>query len=100
MTDNIKTIRIKINDNFDTDINRLIKINESIYSNYLYKDLGVLFYCYTGSQLSPSIISTLVLQKTKIDINDLLKSLESKNKNINITSNLKLFLEKYIFIKK
>lgn len=100
MTENIKTIRIKINDNFDTDINRLIKINESIYSNYLYKDLGVLFYCYTGSQLSPSIISTLVLQKTKIDINDLLKSLESKNKNINITSNLKLFLEKYIFIKK
>lgn len=100
MSENCKTLRIKIDDNFDTDINRLIKINELIYSSYLNNDYGVLFYCYTGCQLSVSIIATLILQKTKIDMNDLLKSLESKNKHIIISSNFKEFLEKYLFIKK
>lgn len=100
MNENCKIIRIKIDDNFETDINRLIKINELIYSSYLNNDHGVLFYCYTGCQLSVSIIGTLILQKTKIDMNDLLKSIESKNKNIIISFNLKQFLEKYLFIKK
>ena len=100
MKDNSKLLRVKIDDNFNTDIKKLMKVNNHIYSNYFNKDLGVLFYCYTGQQLSASIISTLILEKTTIEIKDLIDSIKSKNKTLLITNNLTEFLNKYNFIKK
>jgi hypothetical protein len=100
MTEKCKTIRIKIDDNFNTDIKYLMKINNFIYSNYIKNDLGVLFYCYTGCQLSVSIISSFILSKSDITVINILNSIQSKNKNIIINDQLKNFLNKYLFIKK
>ena len=74
-----KIYRLKIHDNSpDIDINLLIKYNKKI-NNYLQNNKKVLIYCYTSSQCSPMLITSYLLQYSKLNYDVIIKSIQSKN---------------------
>lgn len=100
--DNIKLIRYDIEDDNKIESEKTYKINKLIY-NYLQKNKGILCYCYEGTQCSPTLISTFFIQYANLEVNQITKSLQSKNKlifkdNNNFESSLGKY--KYIISKK
>ena len=94
---NCKRIRFRINDTSDIDDNYLFKLNTKIHS-YLSKTLGVLIYCYSGYQCSPMVISSYLIQYSKINLDNIIQSVQNKYTNaFNQDNNFKIALEKYYF---
>ena len=75
--ENIKLIRYEIDDNSIIDYNKTFKINKLIFK-YLSQNKGVICYCYEGKQCSPCLISTYLIQYSKLEVNQITKSLQSK----------------------
>lgn len=94
---NCKRIRFRINDTSDIDDNYLFKLNTKIHS-YLSMNLGVLIYCYSGCQCSPMVISSYLIQYSKINLDNIIQSVQNKYTNaFNQDNNFKIALEKYYF---
>tara|TARA_B100001248_G_C27270781_1_gene402982 strand:+ start:67 stop:504 length:438 start_codon:yes stop_codon:yes gene_type:complete len=92
-----KRFRFKINDNSNINNNDLFKLNNKIHY-YLSNNLGVLVYCYSGSQCSPMLISSYIIQYSKINLNNVVQSIQNKYTNaFELHNNFKNSLEKYEF---
>jgi hypothetical protein len=92
-----KRFRFKINDNSDINNNDLFKLNNKIH-RYLSNNLGVLVYCYSGCQCSPMVISSYIIQYSKINLNNVIQSIQNKYTNaFEQHNNFKITLEKYEF---
>ena len=92
-----KRFRFKINDNSNINNNDLFKLNNKIHY-YLSNSLGVLVYCYSGSQCSPMLISSYIIQYSKINLNNVVQSIQNKYTNaFELHNNFKNSLEKYEF---
>ena len=92
-----KRFRFKINDNSDINNNDLLKLNNKIH-RYLSNNLGVLVYCYSGYQCSPMVISSYIIQYSKINLNNVIQSIQNKYTNaFEQHNNFKITLEKYEF---
>ena len=92
-----KKIRYSINDTSSIENNFLYKLNTKIH-NYLSKNLGVLIYCHSGSQCSPMVITSYLIQYSKINLDNIIQSVQNKYMNaFNQENNFKIILEKYYF---
>lgn len=92
-----KRLRFSMNDTSNIDINFLHKLNIKIH-NYLSKNQGVLVYCHSGSQCSPMVISSYLIQYSKINLDNIIQSVQNKYMNaFNEENNFKITLEKYYF---
>ncbi len=93
--EDIKLIRYKIEDGSPINYRKTIKINKMIF-NYLSKNKGVICYCYEGTQCSPMLIISYLIQYSKIDSKQIIKSIQSKNQFIfKPKNNFEIYLEKY-----
>tara|TARA_Y100000591_G_C21580408_1_gene568006 strand:+ start:125 stop:574 length:450 start_codon:yes stop_codon:yes gene_type:complete len=93
--DEIKLIRYEIEDGSPINYSKTFKINKMIF-NYLSKNKGIICYCYEGTQCSPMLIITYLIQYSKIDSKQIIKSVQSKNNLIfKPINNFETYLEKY-----
>ena len=92
-----KRFRLQINDNSDINNNDLFKLNNKI-NHYLTNNLGVLVYCHSGCQCSPMVISSYIVQYSKINLNNIIQSVQNKyTPAFEQHNNFKTTLEKYEF---
>ena len=76
---NYKRYRLSIHDNSnDLDLNLLIKYNKKIKS-FIENNKSVLIYCNTSAQCSSMLITSYLLQYSKLNYDVIVKSLQSKN---------------------
>ena len=94
---NCKRTRVKINDTSDISNDYLFKLNNKI-NYYLLNNMGVLIYCNSGTQCSPMIICSYMIQFSKINLDNIIQSIQNKYSNaFNQHNNFKNTLEKYDF---
>mgnify|MGYP001352449423 CR=1 FL=1 len=93
---NIKKTRIPISNNlnFHTDIpllqNNMGKILKYIYDNFV--NHNILIVCHDGFTTSPIIVGLFLNKYGNIPINQVKSILKTKNINVNIELDLKIFL--------
>ena len=76
---NSKRYRLSIHDNSnDIDLNLLIKYNKKI-NTFLDNNKSVLIYCNTSAQCSSMLITSYLLQYSKLNYDIIIKSIQSKN---------------------
>ena len=92
-----KRFRFSINDTSNIENNYLYKLNLKIHT-YLLKNQGVLIYCHSGTQCSPMVITSYLIQYSNIKIDNIIQSIQNKYSNaFNENNNFKIILEKYNF---
>lgn len=92
-----KKFRLKINDTSEINNKLLYKLNTTI-NKYLSNNMGVLLFCYSGTQCSPMLLTSYLIQYSKINIHNIILSIQNKYSNaFNEHNNFKNTLEKYEF---
>lgn len=94
---NCSKYRFKISDSSEIDNNLLYKLNHSI-NNYLSNNMGVLIYCHSGTQCTPLLLCSYLIQYSKINIDNIIMSVQNKySKAFLEQNNFKTALDKYEF---
>ena len=76
---NYKRYRLSIHDNSnELDLNLLIKYNKKI-NTFILNNKSVLIYCNTSAQCSSMLITSYLLQYSKLNYDVIVKSIQSKN---------------------
>ena len=97
--ENIKIIRYDCNEN-SFNVGKLNKLT-SMINTYINNNQGVLIYCNSGLQYSPTIVSLYLIKYANISLEDIESIMITKNKDIFKPDNiLRIICEKYIHYNK